>query len=430
MWKVLGVLVFCGLLSPTLGIPPGIRAAVNDVKLSQVLIDTWTKNGLLENNLKNIGFSDIHLGGLLSLVDKVVGLKIDEVALTSYTLVFLNEKAEVSWSLHLGTISNIILPLSNAVTISFDVHVKFVVGVTNFSDGQFDFIIHSCGITLGAIDVKLLGGVLSSSQISTVKQSLTADLQRQLCPIAQHVCDEVKLKWLDSVNVVLPLGASGNLKCQLAVLPTITPAYVGIDLAFQYEESGVSVSTPDTHVPIAVPSLDKHSFCLAISPAVINILLHVATPKAPLEVSNNPAVSDLIHRITIEENPAIAFSTDGATVTLVAHVEILGKEPDGSKASLVILRCNLSLKAIIALVNEKVTLSLSLSENVITVASSRVNIIDTTGYSGPINRLVNEILLPAFNGPLSLGLPLPPILDISLVDVSIETVVNALVFCL
>ncbi|XP_067324393.1 BPI fold-containing family B member 3-like [Anolis sagrei] len=141
-------------------------------------------------------------------------------------------------------------------------------------------------------------------------------------------------------------------------------------------------------------------------------------------------MSDLTHRITIEENPAIAFSPDGATVTLVAHVEILGKEPDGSKASLVILRCNLSLKAIIALVNGKVTLSLSLSENDITVVSSRVSIIDTTGYSGPINRLVNEILLPAYNDPLSLGLPLPPILDISLVDVTIETVANALVICL
>ncbi|XP_067323221.1 BPI fold-containing family B member 4-like [Anolis sagrei] len=248
-----------------------------------------------------------------------------------------------------------------------------------------------------------------------------------LCPIVVNVYDEVNLAWLNYVNVDFPLGAYGKLTYQLAALPVITSEYIGIDVsvAFQYEESSIIVSPPVTDVPIAVPPLDNYVFCLAISPPAINILLYAIAPKVPLEVSNSPAVfskaeelkdgllalvpsgvlpdlatSDLSLEITIGTSPTIAFSTTGATVTLIADIEILGKRADGSKVSVVAVRCNVSLKATIDFVDDKVILSLSLSKNVLGLIFSGVDITDVSSLLSPINELVNEIVLPVFNGEL------------------------------
>ncbi|XP_067323220.1 BPI fold-containing family B member 3-like [Anolis sagrei] len=424
MWKFLGVLVFCGLLSPALGTVPGTRGAINEVKASEAITDILNKNGLLENHFKSLGLSDIRLGGLLGLVGSIFGFKGDNIVLNSVAILFLDGKVEEHFSIHLGATSNVIFPLSSLITTSIDLCVKFVVGLTNFSEGQFDVIIHSCGITLEAIDIKLLGGLLTLSVISTIQQSLTEDLQQLLCPIAKNIYNEAKLIWLNSANVVLPVGAFGNLKFQLAALPLIKPGYVGIDLSvvFQYKTSGEIVSIPDTAVSIAMPSLDNHGFCVSICSSAINILLHVVTPRVPLELSNSPTVfskaeelkdallalvpsrvsdafpkSDLSLEITIGTSPTIAFSTTGATVTLIANIQILGKKADGSRVSLVVVRCNVSSKAIIALVNNKVTLGLSLSKNVVVLVSSGAGITDVSSLLDLFNGLANEILLPVFN---------------------------------
>ncbi|XP_062835260.1 BPI fold-containing family B member 4 [Anolis carolinensis] len=457
MLKVLGILVFCGLLSTTSGAVPGIRSALNDVKMAKVVTDTLTKNGLLENNLKNLGLSDIPLGGLLGLLGNIVGLKPDKAVITGSVVVLLNEKAEVHLSVRLDISGNAILPLSSIITISVDANVKFAVEIKNFSDGKFDFVISACEVTLGAIDVKLLGGLLTLPQISTIQKSLTADLLKQTCAIVNNVYAAAHQILLNSLNVALPLGNYGNLKFQLAALPSITPTYVGIDLivAFQYAASGVNVSIPDTAVSIAVPSLDNNGFCLSISPAAMNILLYVVTPKVPLELINSlttfskaeelkntllalvpPGVlpdlptSDLSLKITIGASPVIAFDTTGGNVTLIADVEILSKKADGSKVSVVAVRCRISLKATISLVNGKLILGLSLSKNMFTLVSSGAGITDISSLLGPINGLVNEVILPVLNGPLSNGLPLPTMLGIPLLNATIKTVVNALVICL
>nr|XP_060627443.1 BPI fold-containing family B member 4-like [Anolis sagrei ordinatus] len=450
MWKILGVLAFCGLLSPAEGTIPGIRVALSDDEMSKAFKGTLTQDDLLANHLKGLTLLDIKHGS-------VVGLSIANVDLTDVKVFLLDGSAEVNLYIHMDVIGHAIHKRpSSLMTVSMDLHVKLMYRLENFDGGQLDLKVFECGIVFEAVDTKFFGGsALPPSLRTPMQKSLVTDLQEQVCGVLPIVFDQVEQIWTDSINAVIPLGPYGNAMFQLAALPKITSIHLEIDIHFSVQlESGIIISIPKSAALIEGPSLNGRDYCVAFHPEVFNILLRVFAPKLPLELSNDPAVfskaeelrkaivallppwilpdlptSDFHLKIAVRGNPHIAFDTDGGTVILLAGIEILAKKKDESPLSVAVLRCIVSLKATFSLHDGKLTVNLSLSKNALTLVTSAAGIIYPSGLLPPINILIEEIILPAFNEPLSHGLPLPEFLGLSLVNVNIKIVGHALVIC-
>ncbi|XP_016853782.1 BPI fold-containing family B member 4 isoform X2 [Anolis carolinensis] len=450
MWKILGVLAFCGLLSPADGTIPGISVALSDDEMSQAFKETLTQDDLLANHLKGLTLLDIKYGN-------VVGLSIVNVNLPAVKVVLLDGAAEVNLYINLIITGDALLKRpSGLLSISVDLHVRLIYRLENFLDSELDMKVFECAILFEAVDTKLYGDVLPPLLRTPLQQSLVTDLQQQICNILPIVFDQVEQIWTDGINEVISLGPYGNVMFQLAELPWITPKYLGINIlvSFQLSESGIIISIPKSAATIEVPSLDGHDYCVAFHPEVFNILLRVFVPKLPLELSNSPAVfskaeelkkaivallplwvlpdlptHDFHLKIIIRASPRIVFDKNGSTVTLLLDVGVLAKKKDESQLSVAVLRCIVSLKATFSLVDAKLTVNLSLSKNVISLVTSGAGILHLAGLQAPINNLIEEIVLPAFNEPLSYGLPLPEFLGLPLVNVAIKMVGNALVIC-
>ncbi|XP_062835263.1 BPI fold-containing family B member 4-like [Anolis carolinensis] len=457
MWQILGVLVFCGLLSPSVGTVPGIRFVLNPAQYTQAFTDTLSRDDLLWTSLKTLPFSDITLGSLLGIVGQILGLKATAVRNTGLTVVMTNEKIKIKLSLEVDISGTLIIPLNSIINICAHLDINLSFGFGNYFDGKFDIVNFQCVPTVGSIELKLLSGLLPPLLIPKIQDSISSDLSKQICGSMNTVINALSNIWLATGNVLLPFGSFGDFTFKLAALPTITENYleVTVYVYFRFAVSGVYIGIPDTDTSIALPVLGSHGCCLAIHPGTLNIALQGVIPKVPLEISNilevfskaeelkdvilallpdevlpNLAAGDLSFKITIGTNPLFAFDSTGATVTLSAKIEIFAKKADGSKISVVVVRCSISAKVAISVANSKLNLGLLLFSIALELESSSVGIIDVSSFLDPLSSLVNEAIMPVLNVPLGLGIPLPQLLKIPLVNVKIQTIVNALVICI
>ncbi|XP_042321462.1 BPI fold-containing family B member 4-like [Sceloporus undulatus] len=451
MWKLLCLLALCGLLSPSEGKVPGIRSVFSNTEINKVLISVLKQNDLLGNHLKAITLSDIDLGGLLSLTGKIAGLKVSSAQITGSAVVLLPDKINVTISVHVEITGSALLLTTSAVSISLDLSLRVIYGFENFSDGFLDVKFYECANAYGAIDIQVLGISLPLSAITTIQNSIIADLNLQLCPILKVVFDVAKVVLLNTLNVVFPLGIYGNVKIQLASLPALLDAYVGIDLYVDLQVAGTIISIPSVALSIGVPLLHNYKHCQAIHPGVVNIVLSVISPKQPVELSCTPdkyskadelrnailalipagssaiiSANTLYLRIFLLVDPVIEFKATGAIVFAKVQVEVFVKNADGSVLSVLVVSSNLKLAAAISVVSSKLKIVLSISGNPLLLVSSGVGIIDVSSLVSHFNNLLAEIFLPLINGPLASGIHLPAILGISLDSVFIQLTDGAL----
>ncbi|XP_067323222.1 uncharacterized protein [Anolis sagrei] len=424
MWQILGVAVFCGLLSPSVGTTPGIRAVFSITQFTQALTDTLNRDNLLEKNMKNLPISDFAFGGLLGILAKITDFKCVGVRNIVLTVAISDEKVNVKFSADLDISGHLVIPLDAIVSCIAHVNIDLSYALGNFVDGKFDIVNFQCVPTIEKIELVLLSGLLPILPVSAIKNSLSSDLVQQLCSVVRTVIDVVKNIWLGTANVVLPHGNIGNVHLKIAVMPTVADTFVGVDLFFRLHVSvtGLFIDIPETAASIAVPVLGSYWFCISIHPAVISIAVSVAIPQVPLEVSNIPAVfskaeelksallaiipagalpelatGDISFEITIGKDALVAFDTTGGTVTLSAVVGIFAKKADGSKVSLVVVRCRITAKLTISVINNQLNLRLMLSDNVIELVSSGIGVTQLGSLLDPITTLVEEAVLTALN---------------------------------
>ncbi|XP_024071207.1 BPI fold-containing family B member 4-like [Terrapene carolina triunguis] len=442
MLKVLGIVLFCSLLPLSQGVVPGVFSVVSPEGIQNVVSGALLQDGLLQKHLQAIQIPDIVSGGgLLGSFISITGLEVVNVQLPTVSVTLLpGIGGQLTIATKLEINGNLLL--SGLIHISVDVNLNAKVRVTNYSEGDLQFVIEDCQSLLGPFDIRLLSGLLPISVNGLVSSTLTTTLPSLLCPVVNNIVTLLKVQILGTVNVLVPLGAVGEIQYQLASLPLITDLHVGLDLNTVFHQvGGGNISLPVSAVPVALPALQGNVLNLGLSQAFLNAALSLLVQIQPqtfistLDVfsgatqlmdaivalipagcPNCSVVSPLNIEITILGPPLITLEANKATVKLSVKIQVFTKYLDGTIQTLLALKADLVLNAQASVAGDKLLLSVSLTSAALVLESSDVGIVSLSGLGTLINKLLVETFVPLINDALAVGLPLPNVLGIKLID--------------
>ncbi|XP_078248381.1 BPI fold-containing family B member 3 [Pogona vitticeps] len=455
MWKILGLVVLCGLLSASEGKPYASRSCTNSRESAKFIISAMLHDGLLLNHLKGISLSDVNFGELLDQANSITGLRIGNLEVTSYEGALVPSGLDVSLSVCLNIIGHTLLDPSNLVSLSLEVTFRVKYERTNFQNGSLDIIFHECGANFGAITTTLLSSTLSASLLDKIQDSIIADINLQICGVLKTVIYLAKDFLFNSINA-LPLGPYATLRCTMARLPSVSDTFTAVDVYIDVEVPGQGIlSIPDSASSINPPCLANFKSCQSFHPELFNIVLSVLAPKEPQELSCTPdkfsgadelrsAILALVLsknqgivsagvlniRISTEANPAIVFGPNGIVITAALKVEFFIRNADGSTYFVLVMRSRVTLSAVLSFVNGKVIFMASITGNALELISSDAGASDdVSSLESHCANLLGETFLPVFNGRLAVGLPVFPIFSTVSINPTFQFLEGALVAC-
>ncbi|XP_071615739.1 BPI fold-containing family B member 4-like [Heliangelus exortis] len=454
MWKLFGIIFFCGLLSPSREVLSGLSCAVSPRAMQNVLSDAILQNGLLQQHLQGLVLPNIMGdGGLLSSPTSITGLHLVKVRLPRLSVVLLpgigvqltvTAKLELSGNCLVGL-------LSDLIDILVDVNITANIKCTNFESGTVQVIIEDCLCILGAIKIKLLSGLLSLSVNDIVLNKLTATLPGLLCPVVDIVINLVNIQLMGTLNAVIPVGTAGTIHYQLASLPFTSGLFLGLDLDGAVQQVGGSIIPHDSSPSALPPLLDKllvlglrQSFLTAVLSLLLQIppqtfpctpeafsgashLQEAITALVPSGCSVCRGSSALSIRIMLAGKPLILLEENKATVRLSVMIQVFVKRLDGSILNLLLLKADLGLNARVSIAGGRLVLGLSLGSTSLSLESSDVGISNVSSLKPHFSGLLVETFLPLINAALSIGIPLPNVLGIPLLKVEIQILAGLMV---
>ncbi|XP_063003540.1 uncharacterized protein LOC134413307 [Elgaria multicarinata webbii] len=439
MWKMLGLLLICALLSPSQGKTPAIRSIYNRAATHNIMLSGTLHDGLLQNLLKErIVLPDINIGGLLGPGGKISGIKIASVQLTGYSLVFRPEinGGDVIADIKLEITGNALLGASSLIKISLELKSKVTAGLANFSEGTYDVIIHGCDCQFGAIDISILRSSLPASVLSTIRESITSNIDRQICPVMTVVLNGVKQLVLATINVDLPFGSYGTLKYQLAELPTITDTFVEFDISADFElAEGGLLSIPNDTVFINLPSIQSYSYFQSLHPAFLNMVMSVIGNMEPQEFNCTLDAGSTIKwkvlylKLLHLHGHLVNAANDKAVAQVAVQTEVFSNNGNESSSPILIMRDSMNLTTAFSVLDGRLALALSMDSQDQQLDSSSVGISKGPSFVPHCNSLLEERILSLLNGRLRDGIPVPSILGTGWVNASASVVEGALVLC-
>ncbi|NXF37084.1 BPIB4 protein, partial [Nyctibius bracteatus] len=446
MLKLFGIVFFCGLLSPSQEVLSGLSCAISPEAVQNVLSDAILHNGLLQQHLQGLVLPNIMgEGGLLNSPTSITGLHLVNVQLPKMSVMLLPgigvqmtiiARLELSGNCLVGLLSELI---DIIVSVNMTANIK----CTNFESGTVQVVVEDCLCILGAIKIKLLSGLLSLSVNEIVLNQLTATLPGLLCPVVDIVVNIVNIQLLGTVNEVIPVGTAGTIHYHLASLPFTSGLFLGLDLDGVVKQVGGSVIPHDSSPSALPPLLDKllilglrQNFVNAAlslliqipeqtftcTPEIVMCGVRVATsvhPRFP-QCSACRGTRPLSIKLTLAGNPLILLEENKATVELLVIIQVFVRRLDGSILNLVLLKADLSLNAHVSIAGGRLVLGLSLGSISFSLESSDVGISNISTLKPHCSNLLVEVLVPRINGALSIGIPLPNVLNIPLVNVDVQ----------
>ncbi|CAM4651892.1 unnamed protein product [Caretta caretta] len=442
MLKVLGIILFCSLLPLSQGVVPGVFSLVSPEGIHNVVSGALLRDGLLQKHLQAIQIPNIvSRGGLLGSFISITGLEVVNIQLPRVSVTLLpGIGGQLTIATKLEISGNLLL--SGLIHISVDVNLIAKVRVTDYSAGVFQVVTEDCQSLLGPFDIRLLLGLLPVSVNGLVSSTLTTTLPSLLCPVVSNITKLVNVQLLGTLNVLVPLGAVGNIQYQLASLPLITDLYVGLDLnAVIQQVGGDNISLPGSAVPVPLPPLQGNVLNLGLSQAFLNAVLSLLGRIQPQTFISKPdvfsgatqltdaitalipagcpscsVVSPLNIKITVLGPPLITLEANKATVKLSVKIQVFKKYSDGTIQTLLALKADLVLNAQVSVAGGKLLLSVSLTSADLILESSDVGIVSVSSLGTLINKLLVETFVPLINEALTVGLPLPNVLGIKLIN--------------
>ncbi|KAM6378086.1 BPI fold-containing family B member 4-like isoform 2-T2 [Pluvialis apricaria] len=453
MLKLFGIVVFCGLLSPSQEVLSGLSCAVSPAAMQNVLSDAILKNGLLQQHLQGLVLPNIMGdGGLLNSPTSITGLHLVKVWLPKLSVVLppgIGVQLTIATRLELSG-NCLVGLLSDLVDILVDVNITANIKCTNFESGTVQVVIEDCLCILGAIKIKLLSGLLSLSVNDIVLNKLRATLPGLLCPVVDIVINLANIQLLGTLNAVIPVGTVGTIHYHLASLPFTSGLFLGLDLDGVVKQVGGSIIPHDSSASALPPLLDKllvlglrQSFLNAVLSLLIQIppqtftctpevfsgashLQEAITTLFPAGCSTCHETGPLSIKLMLSGNPFILLEENKATVELLVMIQVFIQRLDGHILNLLLLKADLGLNAHVSITGGRLVLALSLGSTSLSLESSDVGISNISILKPHCSSLLAETLLPLINGALGIGMPLPNVLDIPLIKVDIQILVGLL----
>uniref|UniRef100_A0ABM5G4M2 BPI fold-containing family B member 3-like n=1 Tax=Pogona vitticeps TaxID=103695 RepID=A0ABM5G4M2_9SAUR len=421
------------------------------------------KNGSLLNHLKGIVLSNVNTGGLFGPLKAkqkhgITELKIVNLKFVHHRLVLMPAitGAELSLAVQLDIIGCTLPDLSNLVSISLQVTFRVQYGLADFQNNSFGIAFHKCGAEAGAIKITLLGSTISPSLLVATRKVLIDDINRQICAVLKTPYDLAVAHLVGTLNVPLSLGPYATLRCSLARMPLVCDTFAVLDLFIDVEVPGKgNLSIPDSAGSINLPPRDKFKHCQSFHPELFNILLSVLAPNEPQELSctldkfsgadelrsailalvlskNQGIVSvGALHiRISIEANPTVVFGPNDIVITATLKVEFFIRNADGSIYFVLVVRSRVTLGAVLSFVNGRLIFVASVTGNALELISSDAGVSDDVSSLEPhCANLLGETFLLVFNGRLAVGIPVPSVYGIVMINPTFQFFEGALVAC-
>ncbi|NWR82827.1 BPIB4 protein, partial [Furnarius figulus] len=445
--KLFGIIFFCGLLSPSQEVLSGLSCAVSSQAMQNVLSDAIIHNGLLQQHLQGLVLPNIMgEGRLLNSPVSITGLHLVQVRLPRLSVVLLpgigvqltiGAKLQLSGNCLVGL-------LSELIDILVDVNITANIKCTNFESGTVQVVTEDCLCILGAIKVKILSGLLTLSVNEMVLRQLTATLPALLCPVVDIVMNLVNIQLLGTLNAVIPVGTAGTIHYQLASIPYTSGKFLGLDLDGAVKQ--VEGSTiPHDSSPSALPPLVDRLLLLVMRQSFLNAILTLLLRIPPQTFPCTPDVfsganhlhealwtitpagcspcrgtSPLNIKLMLGGNPLILLEENKASVKLSVLIQVFIKHLDGSILNLLLLKADLGLNVRVSIVGGRLVLQLALGSTALSLESSDVGISNISALKPHCSSLLMERLLPAINGALNVGIPLPNVLGIPLIKVDVQ----------
>ncbi|KFP30009.1 BPI fold-containing family B member 4, partial [Colius striatus] len=445
--KLFGMVVFCGLLSPSQQVLSGLSCAISPGAMQNVLSDFIIQSGLLDQHLRGLVLPNIMgEGGLLSSPTSITSLHLVEVQLPKLSVALLSGLGvQMTISAKLQLSGNCLVGLlSELVDISVDVNLHTNIKCTNFESGTVQVVIEDCLCILGAVKIRLLSGLLSLSVNELVLNQLTGTLPGVLCPVINLVVNLVNIQLMGTLNAVVPVGTAGTIHYQLASLPFTSGLFLGLDLDGAVKQVGGSIIPHDSS-PSALPPLLDKTMVMGLRQSFLSsamcLLLQIpsqtftCTPEAfsgashlqeaiaglaPAGCLSCHGTSPLSIKLTLFGNPLILLEENSATVELSVMVQVFVRRSDGSILNILLLRADLGLGAHLWIAGSRLMLGLSLGSISLSLESSAVGISDISLLKPHCRDMLVEVLLPLVNDAVGIGIPLPNVLGLSLLGADVQ----------
>ncbi|OWK56622.1 BPI fold-containing family B member 4 [Lonchura striata] len=150
-------------------------------------------------------------------------------------------------------------------------------------------------------------------------------------------------------------------------------------------------------------------------------------PQFP-QCSACSGTSPLSIKLVLRGNPLILLEENKASVKLSVLIQLFSNRLDGSILNFLLLKADLALNVRVSIVGGRLVLQLALGSTSLSLESSDVGISNISPLKSHCISLLVETFLPVINGALSIGIPLPKVLRIPLVNVDFQIKAGMMVF--
>uniref|UniRef100_A0A8C5TQ68 Lipid-binding serum glycoprotein N-terminal domain-containing protein n=1 Tax=Malurus cyaneus samueli TaxID=2593467 RepID=A0A8C5TQ68_9PASS len=371
--KLFGIILFCGLLSPSQEVLSGLSCAVSPRAMQNVLSDAIIHNGLIHQHLQGLVVPNIMgEGGQLNSPTSITDLHLIKVRVPRLSVVLLpgigvqltiGAKLQLSGNCLVGL-------LSELIDILAEVNITANIKCTNFESGTFQVVTEDCLCILGAIKIK--SGQALDGAVRGFEQCRFCFVL-QLCPVVDIVMNLVNIHLLSTLNggflvegeVLLPCFPHGHLSLQGVV-----------------KQVGGS-TIPHDSSPSALPPLMDRLLLMVMRQSFLNAVLSLllqlppqtfpCTPDAfsgatrlreamwtiaPPACSVCRGTSPLSIRLVLRGNPLILLEENKASVKLSVLIQLFSTRSDGSILNFLLLKADLALNVRVSIVGGRLVLQL------------------------------------------------------------------------
>ncbi|KAL0595208.1 BPI fold-containing family B member 3, partial [Plecturocebus cupreus] len=355
LWSLL---LLWGLATPCQGLleAVGTLARIDKDELGKAIQNSLVEGPILQNVLRSVtavnqgllgsggllgGGGLLGHGGIFGVVEKLSGLKIEELTLPKVSLKLLPGFG-VQLNLHTTVGMHLSGPLGGLLQLAVEVNVSSRVALGMSSRGMPILILKRCSMLLGHIS--LSSGLLPTPLFGVVEQTLF-----QVLP------------GLCAGRGLVPLGALGSLEFSLATLPLISNQYIELDINPTVKSiAGDIIDFPKPPAPAKVPPKEDHTsqvvvplhlfstvfgllqtdgaLNMDITPELVPINAPLTTtdlaallPEAPGKL---PLHQRFLLSLRVKEAPTVTLHDKKALVSIPARVRVLFGVPHGTPESL------------------------------------------------------------------------------------------------
>ncbi|XP_021272086.1 BPI fold-containing family B member 6-like isoform X6 [Numida meleagris] len=366
--------------------------------------------------------------------------------------------------------TEVALQLSPAVGISMDVLVQMTLKGKRFIGGKMEIPVaanlsassrmvrdmQGCPrLSTGRCHVALLCSWTNvpPRMLPLVVSTLQKALRDLLCPAMDMVLDLVNAKFA-TMMYAIPLGNAGMLQYALLNPPTVTEAFIQLELkTILRSKEGEEVALPTDLPPLtSFPPKREATTQLVLAASFLNAELSVMQASFGLNITNGmvlgllplvttmlgaliPEISSMLppsRPVVIEmqeaQPPLVTITPEKSTVHLYSTAEFWASTPGSAPESLFVLDVHSELGVRFAVAEERLQFSLMLhSLSQVAVVNSSIGAFNVLSLRGALADIIHVAYVPSINRALRGGVPLPPLLGAPYQHVELRQMQDGLV---